>query len=88
MHLSFGGLPHRFLRALGPLTFLLLMLLLLQFARRPLLSLLPRLIFRPLPVLLIRSFALPRILAFLPLAHLPVTIHAHAIGNGPRFVYR
>jgi hypothetical protein len=62
--LTFGGLTHRFLRALGPLTILLL------------------------PALPICGFALLRIFALLSLAHLPVSIHSHAIGYGPRFVNR
>jgi hypothetical protein len=80
--LTFGGLPDRFLRVLRTLTFLLQCCGLLLFARRSLLSLLLRLIFLP-PALLIRNFALLRIFALLSLAHLPVSIHPHAIGDGP-----
>ena len=86
--LPLGGLPHRILRALGPFTFLLLLLLLLRFARGSLVALLTRLIFRALPLLPSRHFALLRILTLLPLAHLSVSIHAHAIGNAVRLEYR
>lgn len=88
--LPLGRLPHRILRALGPFTFLLLLLLLLllRFARGSLVALLTHLIFGALPLLPSRHFALLRILTLLPLAHLSVSIHTHAIGNAVRLEYR
>jgi hypothetical protein len=64
-NLPFGSLPDRFLRTLGPLTFLpLLLLVLLLLARDSrLLALLTRLIILPLPALRHRRFALLRCLA-------------------------